>query len=124
MVQMALAMLVVLATIYVVPLIVYGVLSAKAGLKPPEGSPGRFLSGVLVSKIGTAFAFVLLFAVSRGPLSGDWVAYAAIWWLMNALGEVGQAIGPRYSWAEAAAGVLSEAVYFPLSAYATGRLLG
>jgi hypothetical protein len=37
--------------------------------------------------------------------------------------EVGQAIGPRNSIAEAIAGVVSETVYLPFSAYLTSWLL-
>ncbi|WP_272906536.1 hypothetical protein [Devosia sp. SL43] len=34
---------------------------------------------------------------------------------MFALGELGQAIAPGYSWPEAAAGLISETIYFPVS---------
>jgi hypothetical protein len=40
------------------------------------------------------------------------------------IGEVGQAIGPGYSWKEAIAGVISEAIYVPLSAYVARRMIG
>lgn len=114
----------VLIIIYIIPILTYGIGSAVAGLETPEGaSPAQFLLGVLVSKIGTAIAFVLIFYFARDSWSGQWLLYAFIWWAMFLLGEVGQAIGPNYSWKEAIAGVISETIYFPLSAYVTSRLI-
>lgn len=43
---------------------------------------------------------------------------------MFVIGEVGQAIGPNYGWKEAVAGVISETVYLPLSAWLVDWLLG
>jgi hypothetical protein len=43
---------------------------------------------------------------------------------MFILGEIGQAIGPNYSWKEAILGIISEIVYVPLSAYLIFRILG
>ncbi len=115
----------VLAILFIVPILVYGLASAVTGMKTPEGaSPARFLISVLVSKIGTAVAFVLIFYFARSSLSGQWLLYALIWWLMFVIGEIGQAIGPNYTWKEAIAGVISETVYLPLSAYVTNWLIG
>ena len=120
-----LSIVLTLAIIYIVPFLVYGVFSAVAGLKPPEdASPVQFLVSILVSKVGTAIAFVLIFYFARDSLSGRWLLYAFIWWLAYVIGEVGQAIGPNYSWKEAVAGIISETVYFPLSAFVTSWLVG
>jgi hypothetical protein len=120
-----LSIVLTLAIIYIVPFLVYGIFSAVAGLKPPEdASPVQFLVSVFVSKGGTAIAFVLIFYFARDSLSGRWLLYAFIWWLMFVIGEVGQAIGPNYSWKEAMAGIISETIYFPLSAFVTNRLIG
>ena len=120
-----LSIILTLAIIYIVPLLVYGVFSAVAGLKPPEdASPVQFLVSIFVSKVGTAIAFVLIFYFARDSLSGRWLLYAFIWWLMFVIGEVGQAIGPDYSWKEAIAGVISETIYFPLSALVINWLIG
>lgn len=124
MTKVILSMILVLAIIYIVPIVVYGLASAVAGLKTPEGaSPAQFLISVLVSKIGTAIAFVLIFYFARNSLSGQWLLYAFIWWLMFVLGEIGQAIGPNYSWKEAIAGMISETLYLPLSAYVAHWLI-
>lgn len=114
-----------LVIMYFVPLLAYGTLSVTMGLQPPEesGSPATFMLSVLVSKVGHAIAFVLLFYLARKSFSGRWLLYAYVWWLMFVLGEIGQAIGPGYSWLEAAAGIVSETIYFPLSAYVTNRLI-
>jgi hypothetical protein len=120
-----LGIILVLLLIYIVPFLVYGIFSAVGGLKPPEGvSPSRFLLSVLVSKVGTAVAFVLIFRFAREVLSGRWALYGLIWWLMFVVGEVGQAIGPDYSWDEAIAGMISETVYCPLAALTTDWLIG
>lgn len=103
------------AVIFVVPILVYGAFSAITGLQPPGGAPMLFLAGTAVSKLGTAMAFVGIFYLTRDAIGGQWLLYAGIWWLMFAFGEVGQAITPTYSWQEAAAGVISETIYFPVS---------
>ena len=120
-----LSIILVLTVIYVVPLLVYGLGSVIAGLTTPEGSsPAKFLLSVLITKIGTAIAFVLLFYFARDSLSGQWLLYAFIWWLMFLVGEIGQTIGPNYSWKEAIAGMISETIYLPISAYLTNWLIG
>lgn len=124
MTKIILAIILVLAVIYIVPFIVYAIFSAVAGLKPPEGaSPLTFLLSVFVSKIGAAIAFVLIFYFARNSLSGHWFLYAVIWWAMLVIGEIGQAIGPNYSWKEAFAGVISETIYLPISAYMVNWLI-
>ncbi len=125
MTNVILSIVFVLAIIYLVPIFVYGLASVVAGLKTTEGaSPAQFLIGVFVSKIGTAIAFVLLFYFARNSLSGQWLLYAFVWWLLFVFGEIGQAIGPNYTWKEAIAGVLAETLYLPLSAYVTNWLIG
>lgn len=123
--KVILSIALVLAVIYIVPFLVYGLGSVVAGLKTPENlSPGRFLISVLVTKTGTAIAFVLIFYFTRSSLSGQWLLYALLWWLMFILGEIGQTIGPNYSWKEAIAGMISETIYLPLSAFLTNWLVG
>lgn len=125
MVLVILNIVIVLVIIYVVPFFVYGLATKVVRLKPPEGaSPARFLISVLVSKIGTAIAFVLFFYIARNTMSGQWFLYAFIWWIMIVIGEIGQAVGPNYSWKEAIAGLISETIYLPLSAYITELLIG
>lgn len=92
-------------------------------METPQGSPTTFLLSVLVSKIGTAIAFTLLFYFARSSLGDRWLLYAFLWWAMFVIGEVGQAICPDYSWSEAVAGVISESIYFPTAAYLVHWLL-
>jgi hypothetical protein len=118
-----LAVLVVLLIIYVVPVVVYGFASVLGGLKPPEtASPARFLGGVLVTKLGTAIAFVTLFALTRGAWQGQWLLYGLLCLVMFALSE-GEAVSGRAGVPEAGLGIVSECLYAPLSALAVGRLL-
>lgn len=115
----------VLAVIFVVPFVLYGLAASLFGLKTPATiSPLRFLLGTLIGKIGTALAFVLIFSSARSSLSGQWPFYAAMWWIMFVAGEAEQAVGREsYSWKEALVGIVSEGVYLPLSAYLTQWLL-
>jgi len=118
-------MLLVLLIIFIVPFLIYSLFTLFTDVSTPEGvTPSQFLMIVLVSKVGVAIAFVLVFFLARNAFTGRWFLYAFIWWLMLAIGEIGQAIGPDYSWADAVAGIVSEAIYFPLSGYVVNRLVG
>lgn len=122
--KIVLSILLVLVIIYLVPFLVYSLFTVLTDLKTPEGtSPMLFLLSVFVSKIGVAIAFVLIYYFGRSALGGQWLLYAFIWWLMLVVGEIGQVIGPNYTWKEALAGILSETIYFPLSAYLINWLL-
>lgn len=113
--QAALAVLAVFLTLFLVPILVYGAQSQLTGLQPPGDDPFAFLSGVAVSKLGTAVAFVGIWLLSRDSLAPQLWTYVALWWVMFVIGEVGQAIGPTYSWPEALGGILSETIYLPVS---------
>ena len=114
-----------LVIMYVVPLPVYTLMSTIGLVEmPDEGTPGQFMISVLVMKIGVALGFVLLLRLGSGVFAARWLLYGAIWWLMFAIVEIGQAIGPNYSIGDALGGIISEAVYFPLSSWATVKLLG
>ncbi len=122
--RIVMAVLVVLLIVYIVPFAVYGLASVFGGLEPPKNtSPAAFLLGVLVTKVGTAIGFVLLLDRAWHCFCARRWLYAGVWWAMFVLGEFGQAIGPNYSWLEALAGIVSEAIYFPLSSLVAFRLL-
>jgi len=120
-----LAAFLVLLTIYVVPLLVYGAASVAWGLQPPSGaSPGRFLFGILITKLGTAIAFVALLSAARAVWGDRWLLYAFIWFVMFAFSELGEAISGRTSRLEAILGVVSEAIYAPAAAFLAQWILG
>ncbi len=124
MVSLGLSVLSVLAIIYIVPFLVYGVFTKITDLTPPDGvSPVQFLFSIFVSKVGTAIAFVAIFYLASTTFDQQWLLYAFIWWLMFVMGEIGQAIGPNYSWKEATAGIISETIYFPLAAFLMKTIL-
>lgn len=108
--------------LFVVPFVIYGSASALFGLKPPTGPAWQFLLSVAVTKVGTAAAFVALFVSCRVAWRGHWLQYAGIWFLMFAVSEIGEAVKPAYTVAYAMLGILSEAIYLPLSALMIGRL--
>jgi len=124
-VSVVFAVIGVLAIIYLVPVVVYSVASAFGGAEPPtDSSPQAFLLGVLVTKVGTALAFVLLLWLSRDYWVDRWVVYALIWFAMFTASEVGEAISGRQGWREALLGVISEGIYAPAAAYAAYQILG
>lgn len=122
--RILLASIAVFLVMFVVPFPFYATFEALgwASLPEPE-SPGAFMLSVVVMKAGIALGFVMLYSFSAASWQGRRWAYAGIWWLMYAIIETGQAIGPGYGIGEAVAGVLSEAVYFPLSAWIVERVL-
>lgn len=123
--KIVLSVLLTLVIMHAGAFLAYGVFAAVAGLEPPAGvTPATFWLSVLITKLGHALAFVLLFYLARHSLSGQWLRYAFLWWLMFVLGEMGEAIGPRYSWDYAVPGIIAETIYFPLSAFVTNRLIG
>lgn len=125
MMQVLTAAAAVLAMIYLVPFAFYAGASALKLLDiPPAPSPQAFLLGILVTKIGTALAFVLLVPVGAPILPGGWLAYGAIWFAMFAASEAGDAISGRSAWPEAIVGIAAEAVYAPASAAAAFAILG
>jgi hypothetical protein len=108
--------------IFVMPILVYGLFVKYGGVKEPERVMS-FMVGVVVQKIGTTLGFVALFIVDREYFTNNWLLYGFIWVSMFAIVEIGQAIGPNYSKREAAAGIVSEVIYFPLAALVVATLL-
>ena len=104
----------VLVVIFVIPIPVYAIFSAYFGVKEPEKKL-NFLIGVLFQKIGTALGFVGLFYIGKEVFFDAWLAYSFLWFAMYALTEIGQTYMPNYSAKEAIAGIISEAIYFPLA---------
>lgn len=121
--RVLIAVILVWAILFVVPFAVYGSASKFLDLKPPVGPAWRFLSGVALTKLGTALAFVALFAHSRDAWRGHWALYGAIWFVTFAASEVGDVVRMVSSTGDAILGILSEAVYAPVSAFAISRLL-
>ena len=112
------------AIMMIVPFPIYGGFAALSLVEmPQQDSPGEFFLGVVVQKIGVALGFVLLFVLAKSIVLGRTMQYAAVWWVMYAIVETGQGIGPGYSAGDAVAGIISEAIYFPLSAWTVGRIL-
>lgn len=122
--RLALSTVTVLAIIYLVPLVLYALSSRFISMPSPENAgPARFLTGVLVTKFGTAVAFVGVFWLSRATWENRWLVYAALWFAMFAGSEVGDAVSGRSTTGEAVVGVVSEAVYAPLSAWVVYEML-
>lgn len=122
--RVAAAVVATLAIMFVTPIPVYAAFSAAGAAVFPAGRTApSFLLGVVVIKIGFAFAFVLFYRLATASPAAGWRSYAAIWWVTFALLEVGKAVAPGYTGIEATAGIVSEALYCPLSALAVARIL-
>jgi len=123
--RIALCIFVVLIILHLGTFLTYGLLGSAVGLQAPQDvSPAAMFLSVFIMKLGHAIVFVLLFYFARGSLKGRWLLYASLWWLMFAMNEAGQAMGPGYSWTEALLGILAETIYFPVSAVVTNRMVG
>lgn len=114
---------VTLIIIFVVPIVVYGFFVKLFGIKEPA-KKAKFFLGVLIEKIGTSIGFVTLFYLGKDLFINNWLAYGMVWLAMFALTEIGQVYMTGSSKKEAIAGVISEAIYFPLAAYVISLLLG
>lgn len=115
----------VLAIIFTVPFAVYGTGSALHLVDVPrEASAQRFLLGVLLTKLGTAAAFVLILHLGAPALAGRALLYSLIWFAMFAASEIGDALSGRSSRQESLLGVISEALYAPAAALAAYAILG
>ncbi|OIP74497.1 MAG: hypothetical protein COU63_00425 [Candidatus Pacebacteria bacterium CG10_big_fil_rev_8_21_14_0_10_36_11] len=122
--NLILSFLLVLIVIFTIPFIIYGSLASFLDLKTPaELSPIAFLLNVLISKIGTAATFVLIFNFTNNSLNGHWLLYAIIWLPLFIFGEISQTIEQNYSWKEAVVGIISEIIYLPISAYIVDLLI-
>lgn len=113
---------VTLIIIFVVPIVVYGIFVKFFGIKEPA-KKAKFFLGVLIEKIGTSIGFVTLFYLGKDLFINNWLAYGMVWLAMFALTEIGQIYMTGSSKKEAIAGVISEAIYFPLAAYTISLLL-
>jgi hypothetical protein len=124
-VQLVLSAAAVLAIIYIVPFVFYGIGSRFVAMPSPDDSgPGRFLVGVFVTKLGTAVAFVCLYWVSRAAWDDRWPLYAMLWFVMFAASEIGDLVSRRSTSSEAVIGIASEIVYTPLAAWVMFAMLG
>ena len=115
--QFFLSFLAVLFINTILPIFVYGLFSKYLGLEEPKDI-GKFFASVVVQKIGTTIGFVGLFFLVQGAVLDSWLTYSLIWVLMYAVVEIGQAMGPNYTYKEVVAGIISEAIYFPLAGWA------
>lgn len=111
-----------LLTLFIVPVLIYSLFVKFAGLKEPYRKLG-FMVSVLVQKVGTTLGFIAIFVIGKEHFMDSWLVYGLIWSAMFAIVEIGQAIGPDYSKEEAAAGIISEFIYFPLAAFFVYSLL-
>ncbi len=118
----ALSLLSTLTIIFIIPIIIYGLFSTLFGLKEPEKKLS-FFTGILIQKIGTSFGFVIMFVLGKGYFESNWLIYSLVWVIMFAITEIGQTFIPNSSKKEAVAGIVSEAMYFPLAGLVMVNLL-
>jgi hypothetical protein len=117
-----LSFLLIFLTILIIPIFIYAIFAKYLGVKEPDRK-AKFFAGVILQKLGTAFGFLSLFVIAADVFNDKWLIYAGIWFVMFAITEIGQAYLSDYSKKEAVAGIISEAIYFPLAALVTHSLL-
>lgn len=123
-VRLFLSMLSVLAVIYVVPLALYGAASRFVAMPAPaEAGAARFLIGVLVTKTGTAAAFVGSYWLASPAIRGREGLFAVLWLVMFVASEVGETLSRRTTSTEALIGMISEGIYVPISVWVVGLFL-
>lgn len=120
--NIVLASVLVFLIFLLIPIGAYGLFTKLYGLKEPDRKMS-FFAGVIVQKLGTTVGFIAFAAMFGGKLDENWIRYGLIWFAMFAITEIGQANMSNYSRKEAAAGIISEAIYFPLAAWVTKLLL-
>lgn len=108
--------------IFIVPTLIYGVFSKFFGLKEPEKKV-KFFVGVTIQKLATVFGFIALFIMAKETFDDNWLAYGFTWFIMFAVTEIGQVYLSNYSKKEALAGIISEAMYFPLATFMVHSIL-
>jgi hypothetical protein len=108
--------------IFIVPILVYGIFTKFFGLKEPEKKLVFFV-GITIQKLATVFGFITLFLLANGTFDDKWLLYGFIWFAMFAITEIGQVYLTDYSKKEAIAGIISEAIYFPLAALLVHSIL-
>lgn len=117
-----LAGIIVFIIIFLVPIGVYGLFSKFYGLKEPDKKKS-FFAGIVIQKLGTTIGFVALAMLVGSTFNQNWLQYGFIWFIMFAITEIGQSIMSNYTKKEMAAGIISEAMYFPLAAWVVQVLL-
>lgn len=110
---MFLSILATFVIIFVIPVIVYAIFAKYKLVQEPE-KKARFFASVVIQKIGTSIGFVTLFTLQN---TDSWLTYGLLWTLMFAIVEIGQSLSDMYTKNDAVAGIISEIIYFSLSAY-------
>jgi hypothetical protein len=117
MIEILIGVLIVFGIIFIIPFILYGIFSAfKIIETPKQDNAKNFMYNIIVTKIGTSLLFVLLFYYINLYLPDFWLIYGMIWVISAAIGELGDTFKPNYTFKEAIIGIMSELIYFPLSA--------
>ena len=117
-----LSFLLTLVIIFVVPIIIYGFFVKIFGIKEPDKKLS-FFTGVLIEKIGTSVGFVALFYFGKDFFINNWLLFGFVWFVMFAFTEIGQVYITGSSKKEALAGIISEAIYFPLAAFVVSLIV-
>lgn len=76
-----------------------------------------------VTRFGMALAFVGLWLMVRYDQVERIWTFVFFWWVMLALYEVGQALGPTYDLADAVTGIAAASVALPLAGRIAARFM-
>lgn len=121
--NIALSLFLVFASLLLAELAAQAALVAAADLPRAAQGPFGLLPGLALTRLGTALAFVGLWLMVRYDQVERIWTFVFFWWLMLALYEVGQALGPTYGWTDALGGILAASIGLPLAGMVVSRLL-
>lgn len=121
--NIALSLVLVFASLLLAELAAQALLVAASDLPDPAQSPILHLPGLALTRFGMATAFVGLWLMVRYDQVERIWTFVLFWWVMLALYEIGQAVGPTYGWTDAVSGLISASVSLPLAGLVVSRLL-
>lgn len=121
--HIALSIILVFGAVFLTEIAAHTALIAASEAHRPAPGPFGYLAGLALSRLGMALAFVGLWLMVRYDQVERIWTFVFFWWVMLAFYEVGQAIGPDYSWLDAVSGLVAASISLPLSGLIVTRLL-
>ena len=121
--NIALSLVLVFASLLLAELAAQALLVAASAAPEPAHGPFGLLPGLALTRLGMALAFVGLWLMVRYDQVERIWTFVLFWWVMLALYEVGQAVGPSCGWSDAVSGIVAASVGLPLAGLVVSRLL-
>lgn len=121
--HIALSIAFVFGVLLLIEIAAHGAMIAMSDVPGAASSSVGFFSGLALSRLGTAVAFVGLWLMIRYDQVERIWTYTFFWWVMFTFHEIGLGMGPDYTWQDAASGIVAASISLPLSGLIVVRLL-